>query len=193
MRVGPRCDARRVTPWLPLISSLVVASVALVGIRINNRTNQDAIAAANEREYRKWLRETVLKQCCEAIDTALSASDSFHDWYLSSDGTDVSPYDAAVFGYARKLSANAATLEILNAPTIAAQCNQIQDTLIYVLEALEADDLEKLQEGQSHLTHDRVELTQLANAELHKLGHPASDQPIKPNRVRFRRALRADE
>ncbi|MBF6300196.1 hypothetical protein IU459_22000 [Nocardia amamiensis] len=57
------------TSWLPLISSLVIASVTLFGIRINNRTNKAAIAAADEREYRKWQRETVLRQCAEAVES----------------------------------------------------------------------------------------------------------------------------
>ncbi|MEV0298825.1 hypothetical protein [Nocardia sp. NPDC050710] len=37
------------TQWLPLLSSLIVAGVALVGVLVNNRTNRDAITAADER------------------------------------------------------------------------------------------------------------------------------------------------
>ncbi|WP_433520776.1 hypothetical protein ACQPZ2_25655 [Nocardia pseudovaccinii] len=37
------------TSWLPLLSSLIVAAAALIGVLINNRTNRDAITAADER------------------------------------------------------------------------------------------------------------------------------------------------
>ncbi|WP_330254663.1 hypothetical protein OG874_09025 [Nocardia sp. NBC_00565] len=37
------------TSWLPLLSSLIVATAALIGVLINNRTNRDAITAADER------------------------------------------------------------------------------------------------------------------------------------------------
>lgn len=57
--VGSRCDAVQVTPWLPLISSLVIATVTLTGIRINNRTNRAAIAATDVREFQKWQRGSI--------------------------------------------------------------------------------------------------------------------------------------
>jgi hypothetical protein len=38
-----------VTSWLPLLSSLIVAAAVLIGVLINNRTNRDAITAADER------------------------------------------------------------------------------------------------------------------------------------------------
>ncbi|SDR08301.1 hypothetical protein SAMN04489765_3115 [Tsukamurella pulmonis] len=36
-------------PWLPVLGSLLVAVAAVIGVVINNRTNRDAIDAANER------------------------------------------------------------------------------------------------------------------------------------------------
>ncbi|MCX0270124.1 hypothetical protein ACH474_19300 [Nocardia rhamnosiphila] len=38
--------------WLPLLGSLVLGGVAVIAVLVNNRTNRDAIAAADERAQR---------------------------------------------------------------------------------------------------------------------------------------------
>jgi hypothetical protein len=43
--------------WLPLITAMIVASVALVGVLVSNQTNRGAIEAADERS-RTELRES---------------------------------------------------------------------------------------------------------------------------------------
>ncbi|MEV6427293.1 hypothetical protein [Nocardia sp. NPDC051463] len=80
------------TPWLPLLSSLVVAGVALIGVVINNRTNRGAIAAADERNqvilaaaqrtveltnsaaeqrgHETWRRETILTTVSSVLAVA---------------------------------------------------------------------------------------------------------------------------
>jgi uncharacterized protein (DUF2062 family) len=43
--------------WLPLITAMIVASVALVGVLVSNQTNRGVIEAADERS-RTELRES---------------------------------------------------------------------------------------------------------------------------------------
>ncbi len=86
-----------VTQWLPLLSSLIIAGVALVGVLVNNRTNRDAITAADERnrvtietaqrsteltnsaaerrERDKWRRDSILA----AVSTVLAVSEEVRD------------------------------------------------------------------------------------------------------------------
>jgi hypothetical protein len=45
--------------------------VAFFGIRASKKTNRDAITAANNRETRKWRRETLLTLASDAVTAAL--------------------------------------------------------------------------------------------------------------------------
>ncbi|MFJ1460885.1 hypothetical protein [Nocardia sp. N2S4-5] len=58
--------------WLPLASSLVIASAAYTGVIVSNRTNLRAITAADAREHTKWRRETLLRLSSEAVEHALT-------------------------------------------------------------------------------------------------------------------------
>jgi hypothetical protein len=98
-----------VTPWLPLISSLVVAGVALIGILTNNRTNRDAITAADERnqviltaaqrsveltnsaaehrEHETWRREAILTTVSSVLAVATEVRQQLsacHRWNVQS-------------------------------------------------------------------------------------------------------------
>ncbi|MFI5537543.1 hypothetical protein ACIA5H_14230 [Nocardia sp. NPDC051900] len=196
------------TPWLPLISSLVIASVTLVGVRINNRTNRAAIAAADEREYRKWQRETVLRQCAEATETALLAHDEYHNLYLlgiKAGRGEVSAAAgelvAATDEYIRKLGANIAVLNMLNARKTAEQCKEMQSIVIdmyYTARNLAEDSSRGKLWGELDGYLDTMaklpeQFAQVANTEMHRLGQSDPGQRINPIRARFRRALRADE
>ncbi|WP_156371450.1 hypothetical protein [Nocardia arizonensis] len=85
------------TQWLPLICSLIIAGVALVGVLVNNRTNRDAILAADERnrvtletaqrsteqtnsaaerrERDKWRRDSILA----AVSSVLAVSEEVRE------------------------------------------------------------------------------------------------------------------
>lgn len=119
-----------VTTWLPLISAIVIASVTFAGIRINNRTNRAAITAADEREYAKWKRETVLRLCSEAVETALHAQGDFTRlaFELTSEAKAADLVEA-INGYGRKLGANAAALHMLNVPKIGDACLELRTAL----------------------------------------------------------------
>jgi hypothetical protein len=67
-----------VPPLVGLLGSVIVASVAFVGIMKSNRTNMQAIEAADtrerekwqsdsDREREKWHRDNLLKICSEAV------------------------------------------------------------------------------------------------------------------------------
>ncbi|MET7772405.1 hypothetical protein [Nocardia sp. NPDC005366] len=113
------------TPWLPLISSLVIASVTIVGIRINNRTNRAAIAAADDREYSKWQRETLLRLCSEAIESALNAQGDLTQFTMvPSPDDDASIKNALkeIDGHARKIGAITPALYMLGADEVGDEC-----------------------------------------------------------------------
>ncbi|MFE7742849.1 hypothetical protein [Nocardia sp. NPDC057455] len=57
-----------VVHWIPLISSLVVAGAAFVGVLINNRTNRRAISAADERN------QIALDAAQRNVDATISAA-----------------------------------------------------------------------------------------------------------------------
>jgi hypothetical protein len=178
-----------VTAWLPLISSLLVASVTLVGIRVNNRTNQKAILAADTREHHKWLRETALRQCGEAIQTALLAADEFLEWSIERSGKDLGQLRVATQEFSRKLGANISVLHMLDARKSAGHCNEMREMLVSILE--EAEILDKAEsrrkselfEQVGYLDELREELPHLMNAEFQQLGRSKSPQGIKPTRT----------
>ncbi|MFC9440279.1 hypothetical protein [Nocardia sp. NPDC057030] len=186
------------TPWLPLISSLIIASVTLFGVRINNRTNRTAIFVAEEREYRKWQRETVLRQCTDAVETALTAEDAYRHW-LKDSARDLDELRAMTFEYSRKLCTNASVLEMLNAHKVAGMCTSLQQ-LVWSLWESGEDLVDK------HFPYDtagffdelvnideiRCALVQFANAEVHGTGRDSGDE-ISPMRARFLRAHRPSE
>jgi hypothetical protein len=58
-------------PVLLFGASLVASGVAYFGTRKSNETNQAAITAADNREFAKWRRETVLSLASEASTAAL--------------------------------------------------------------------------------------------------------------------------
>ena len=57
-------------PWIPFLASMVVASVTLVGIWINNATNRAAIAAADARAREDWRRQAVREVATEMLTEA---------------------------------------------------------------------------------------------------------------------------
>ncbi len=89
------------TQWLPLLCSLIIAGVALVGVLVNNRTNRDAIVAADERsratletaergneqtnaaaerrERDKWRRDSILA----AVSSILAVSEEVREQLAS--------------------------------------------------------------------------------------------------------------
>ncbi|MFI6369240.1 hypothetical protein ACIBG0_41855 [Nocardia sp. NPDC050630] len=184
------------TPWLPLISSLVIASVTLFGIRVNNRTNSAAIAAADEREYRKWQRETVLRQCAEAIETAMIAEHAYDHWLMGS-AKDLGELKAMMLEYWRKLGANAAMLKMLNANAVADKCTHLQQFVWNVWESGEElveqhspDAFQDILGDLININETRCALVQLANAEVHQIGQRDSGNEITSMRERFLRARR---
>lgn len=74
MQVEILSDADWWQPWLPVLGSTIVAAAAIVGIIKSNKTNRDAITAADDREFAKWRRETILKLSSEAATAALDIS-----------------------------------------------------------------------------------------------------------------------
>ncbi|MVU79489.1 hypothetical protein GPX89_19850 [Nocardia sp. ET3-3] len=179
------------TVWLPLISSLVVATVTLIGIRINNRTNRAAIAAADEREYRKWQREMILRQCSEVIETATAAHDMY--WRAFDDPLiTAAQLKSMTDEYMNKISTNVAVLKMLNAPTISASCSTVIDVLAELWESTEDDD------WNSGLTHtiDRLkasygEVAQVASVEIHQLSLSIKADLTRPIRQRLGRFHRS--
>ncbi|MFD9992061.1 hypothetical protein ACFWXT_29575, partial [Bacillus cereus] len=99
------------TPWLPLISSLVIASVTTFGILINNHTNRRAITAADERnqetinaaqsnvqlantaagdrEHDKWRREATLGAVSAILDVTTAMNDAVADFNATNFGQDL--------------------------------------------------------------------------------------------------------
>ncbi|MEU1981962.1 hypothetical protein [Nocardia sp. NPDC019395] len=177
------------TSWLPLIGSLLIASVTLIGITINNRTNNLAIAAAEEREHRKWQREAVLRLCGEAVETALHAQADYDRLvYDILDEVQEDELRKLVEDHARKLGATAAMLHMLNARLVGDASAKLQAAVTdsgfrsaatalahraaadepmphfssTTLETLE----KKFEEGLKRLEAARMTLTQAAGTEL---------------------------
>ncbi|GAB2651206.1 hypothetical protein [Nocardia goodfellowii] len=192
------------TPWLPLVSSLVVASVTLIGIRINNRTNRAAIAATDVREFRKWQRETVLRQCVEALETAHVAHDEFHNIWSRLSKPSMAELRGKTDEFYRKLSLSATTLEMLDAPAVSVICHDLrfqigetQSASWFVLDHpdLEYDDLnlDDLERNVNLLDGLVDRLAAAAHDEFERLAradHPARATPI---RARFLRGHRSND
>src|SRR5262245_59939008 len=70
-------------PYLPplvgLFGSMILATVAFVGIVKSNHTNKEAIAATDRREWDKWRRETLIKLCTDALGETHTILDSYTD------------------------------------------------------------------------------------------------------------------
>lgn len=75
-------------PWLPVLGSAIVAAAAVSGVAISNRTNRDAIRAADQRaeqdrrdartkDFKSWQRDTLLEISSSVVETALSVADEY--------------------------------------------------------------------------------------------------------------------
>ncbi|MFI6368913.1 hypothetical protein ACIBG0_40080 [Nocardia sp. NPDC050630] len=185
------------TSWLPLISALVIASVTLVGIRINNRTNRAAIVASDEREYRKWQREMVLRQCGEAIETALHVHDEYWRTLTDRSDKDADEIRATMDEHVAKLGVNVAMLRMLNARTVAKPCDELRDVAVALWESCESakngDPSNHVGDLIEDLYRLRHQLAETASAELHTLGRTDGTQEISPIRARFLRARHSGE
>ncbi|MFC9892127.1 hypothetical protein ACFVMC_00395 [Nocardia sp. NPDC127579] len=190
------------TPWLPLISSLVIASVTLIGIRINNQTNRAAIAAADVREFRKWQRETVLRQCAEALETAHVAHDEFHNIWTRLSKPSIAELRGETDEFYRKLLLSATTLEMLDAPGVSRVCRELRDQIgetqsasWYVLDhpELDYDDphLDELEENVDQLDALVGRLAAVAHEEFQRLARAARLEQATPIRRRFLHVRRA--
>ncbi|WP_433681895.1 hypothetical protein [Nocardia sp. CA-119907] len=155
--------------------------MTLVGIGINNRTNRAAISAADEREYRKWRREMVLRQGSEALETVLLASDTLSDVLTgySYSGKTLDDFVDTIYECERKLDAIGATLDMLDAHAVAKACGEIK---IQMMDALDpAREVWSLREARKMPIDDRPletyvgilyrfrdQLSHVVNAELHR-------------------------
>ena len=68
-----------VPPLVGLAGSMILATVAFVGIVKSNRTNKEAITATDRREWDKWRRETLIKLCTDALGETHTILDSYTD------------------------------------------------------------------------------------------------------------------
>ena len=68
-----------VPPLVGLFGSMILATVAFVGIVKSNHTNKEAIAATDRREWDKWRRETLIKLCTDALGETHTILDSYTD------------------------------------------------------------------------------------------------------------------
>lgn len=127
--------------WLPLLGSVIVASAAITGVLISNRTNRSAIAAtqrnvestnsaAAEREHEKWRREQILQSAtkiltttheCHGIlerDPAQQTAEQRIDILRT-----LGSHQSALLGHAQSLL-------MLGAHDLAQECNVIRGNLI---------------------------------------------------------------
>ncbi|MFX0577475.1 hypothetical protein [Nocardia nepalensis] len=141
------------TSWLPLLSSLIVAVVALVGVVINNRTNRDAItaadarnqttldtaqrnietsnAAAERREQDKWRRDSILTAVSSTLETAAAVRQDLWDTLnLKAESVeDVDSFGKQVLESIATLNGFITRLRVLANPKIPSRCEDLVRTL----------------------------------------------------------------
>ncbi|MFE3196252.1 hypothetical protein ACFXHA_45155 [Nocardia sp. NPDC059240] len=176
--------------WLPLFSSLVIASVTLLGIRIANRTNRAAISAADGREHLKWQREQILKLCGESVECAYNGQIAYGRMIYNPEDSERLAGALSILERGGSIEANAGMLQMLNAPSVSAACRELADAfndddlIAAVREIVEADEgedplqsqmpgaLTKVENAFEAIEKARDNLIEAAAAELASLGQP---------------------
>jgi hypothetical protein len=124
-----------VPPLVGFLGSVIVAGAAFVGVVKNNRTNQRAIDAADERskdelkasrdrDFRNWQRDTLLRLSTEFVELVLQTQRE----YERIADSDIPP--AAWVPSRDKTLANIASLRMIGAAQAAELCFQMSD-LVY--------------------------------------------------------------
>jgi hypothetical protein len=115
--------------WLPFITAMVGSAVALFGIFWSNRTNRKAIEAADrrarddrksaqDRDFRLWQRDTLLRLADEVVAAGIEAHNEYAKMIgvgssLTSD--DFMKSGGIIDAEGRKIAANIARLRLIGA------------------------------------------------------------------------------
>ncbi|OBH17052.1 hypothetical protein [Mycolicibacter sinensis] len=122
--------------WLPFITAIVGSLVALFGIFWSNRTNRQAIDAADarsnaelresrDRDFRVWQRDTLLQIGQEVVQAAIEAQDEYGKiCALPDDLTpdSIEPIDR----HGRAVGAGTARLALIGAHDAAQRCRELR-------------------------------------------------------------------
>ncbi|WP_218719472.1 hypothetical protein [Nocardia sp. MH4] len=120
--------------WLPVLGSVLVAGVALWGVVVSNRTNRDAIAAADERALMSWRRDEVLKVVLSVLETSDDILQEFR--YQHSWTAEYAKKDNELKRKTDKLSLNYSSLELLAPGALPSRCKELHEALFNAREAV---------------------------------------------------------
>lgn len=129
--------------WLPLITAMIIASVALVGVVVSNRTNRRAIEAADERsrtelresrdrDFRSWQRDTLLRLGDEVVEAAIDAYDEYSKAIALGPRWGQEDFQASmeiIDARSRKIGANVARLRLIGAHQTADRCVALRSAI----------------------------------------------------------------
>jgi hypothetical protein len=129
--------------WLPFITAMVGAAVALFSVFVSNKTNRKAIDAADarsrtelsesrERDFRTWQRDALLRFGDEVVEAAIDAFGEYgkaiglaHTWTREEFHASMEIVDART----RRIGANVARLRLIGAHYTADRCVALRNAL----------------------------------------------------------------
>jgi hypothetical protein len=124
------------TVWIPFLGSLVVAGISgivtFLGIRRSNENNRLTIAAADDREIKKWHRETLIRLCEEATAVPRDIGLRYRDEALGAKAEKWSEYQTLNWASARRLGSLADSFAILCEDDVRTTCEAIRDSALAI-------------------------------------------------------------
>jgi hypothetical protein len=124
-----------VPPFVGLVGALIVASAAFYGVVRSNRTNLEAIAAADRRsdtdreeqrarDFRLWQRDTLLRVGDEVVEAAAEAHEKYFEILTNGYEPSEKPL-AEVDKSVRSINAKIARLQLMGAHEAATSCAEL--------------------------------------------------------------------
>ncbi|MCA4755256.1 hypothetical protein [Mycolicibacterium fortuitum] len=126
-------------PVLLFVASLVATGATLFGVLKSNKTNRNAIAAADsrantdraearDRDFRQWQRDTLVRLSSEVIESALDANASYNRLAHSTKPLDENSADS-IEAAGRRVAVGGLNLRLIGAHRAADQCVNLRNAI----------------------------------------------------------------